>query len=483
MNAFDASAHAATPQLLSGRYRLREKLGEGRLAAVYHATDETLQRSVLVHVLRKELADKAALVQRFQTEISASAQRSHPALLEVFDSGVSSERPFMVTDYTVGLPLRDRGVLTPEYAILYMRQITGAVALCQTRRLPHPPISSSNVLVIDEGNVKLVESWQMPPGTVSLDLVHYRAPEITEGNRPGPTSTVYALGLLLYELLSGTRPVGGKDAQEIAQAHLTLQLPGISRMRPLLYLPSLDKLLRRATARFPDQRFAEVSAFATALDGIWHDISGDTRQLLVAPLSSVGPRSQPEPHQSAPAPVPGQAPAPAPARPAPPRSAPPRAPGTSRLQHYTAVTYHYWRRQGFIHALTGWLVIMLLLVVVVVGSYLGASYLAERLFGVRIPVIDLPSINLPTIDLQMPEWLQESTEGAILIVNINEGLNMRDQPGLNTNIIAVLPGGTRVRQLEGPVVANNVPWVRVRTEGEGEALEGWMSLNFLVQEP
>lgn len=97
----------------------------------------------------------------------------------------------------------------------------------------------------------------------------------------------------------------------------------------------------------------------------------------------------------------------------------------------------------------------------------------------------MPQINLPTLNLDVPDWLNRTEPGDILIVNISsvEGLNVRDAPGLSTNVIATVPSGTRVRKLEGPTVVDDVPWVRGRIDREGaQPLEGWMSQNFLEQE-
>ena len=129
--------------ILHGRYRIEEQLGIGRLAVVYRAYDARLQRRVLVHLLRKELADQEPLRQRFIHEAYDSARRSHPSLLEVFDSGEVGGRPYMVTEYVAGRALRELGALSLEQALLYFRQVVGAVAVCQLAGVPHPPISSA----------------------------------------------------------------------------------------------------------------------------------------------------------------------------------------------------------------------------------------------------------------------------------------------------------------------------------------------------
>jgi serine/threonine protein kinase len=448
---------------------------------VYHATDDSLQRSVLVHILREDLADQGALRQRFMEEISASARRSHAALLEVFDSGVMGERPFMVTEYVSGKPLRERGVLTPEYALMYMRQVAGAVALCHAQGVPHPPITSSNALLVTDGHVKLVENWVMPTTEAPTDLAHYRAPELTEGAPPGPASAVYALGLLLYELVTGSRPIGGRDAAEIAQAHLTMRIPSVSRIHAPFYLPALDNLLRQATARLPAQRIADPARFAETLDSVWRASTGSTQRLATLP-AALPPQpqryTQPQPavppahaRQSAPPPSPWRGP--------PPPSAPPQR------SLPRAVYAANQRRRSFARTTTSWFFVLLLLVAVAFGSYVGASYLADRLFAVQLPQIGLPAlpdINLPNVGVDVPDWLNPIAQGEPLTVNIRDGLNLRDEPGLNTNVVAVIPNGTTVYKLEGPREVDGVSWVRVRVEHNDETREGWMSLNYLTQE-
>src|SRR5919204_5950232 len=122
--------------ILHGRYRIEEQLGAGRLAVVYRAYDERLQRMVLVHMLRKELVDQEPLRQRFIQEAHDGARRSHQSLLEVFDSGEVAGRPYMVTEYVAGRTLRELGALSLEEALLYFRQVVGAVATCQAAGVP-----------------------------------------------------------------------------------------------------------------------------------------------------------------------------------------------------------------------------------------------------------------------------------------------------------------------------------------------------------
>ncbi|MGQ9928293.1 MAG: serine/threonine protein kinase [Chloroflexaceae bacterium] len=465
----EAAATPSSAPLLFGRYRVSEHCGDTRLASVYTAVDERLQRRVLIHLLRKDLVAQAQPRARFVAQIGQMARRSHPALLDVYDSGEAGGRPFMVTEFVSGRSLRDLGLLTPERALLYLRQVTSAVALCQSRRdadaplgLYHPPISSSNLLLVDEGQVKLLDSWLLPPGEVSADIAHYRAPELSEGQAATLATPVYALGLLGYELLTGTRPVSGGDARAIALAHLNARVPPLHEARPALYLPAVERLVARATARAPELRFPDAVTFGTALDALWRDLAAPTQPLAL-------PRSPAEARRAGAA---GTAALPSPARAASPTRA------SARPQPVDPATL---RRSNVARGLLGWAVLMGMVMLVAAASFFAVNALTGALKGVSVPGV--PWLSPVTGGSGGPfDWL-DTLFGAdeIYVINIAEGLNLRREPDATNpaNIITVVPNGTPVRKLEGPRVTGNIPWLRVRVTVEGRELEGWMSLNYL----
>jgi eukaryotic-like serine/threonine-protein kinase len=480
-----AATPTATP-VLFGRYRVQERLGETRLAAIYAATDERLQRRVLLALLRKDLVGQERPTQRFQAEISAGARRSHPALLEVFDSGDVSGRPFMIAEYATGRSLRSLGMLTVEQALLYVRQVAGAVAACQALRSPetpaglyHPPISSSNVILVDEGRVKLVESWHLPPGDALFDHAHYRAPELSEGAAATPAAAVYALGVLLYELITGMRPITGADARSVALAHLNIRIPAISGVRPTLYLPSMEALVAQATARFPDQRFPNAAAFGAALDALWRELGTETRQLAPVQTPRRGPVQTPRQGVST-----------------DPDNPPPRRSGLTGMSRVLPrerlgpqpIDAQTRRKRSFTRGLMG-LALMLSLILIVAGAgYIAAASLAPGLTNVQLPSMpsfpDRPALpGVPTAASDGPfGWLNDLLgRNEIYLVNIADGLNMRSAPDASddANIVVVVPNGTPVRYLEGPVVSGSITWLRVQTVVRGQAYEGWMSQEYL----
>jgi hypothetical protein len=462
--------------ILHGRYRVEEQLGVGRLAAVYRAYDERLQRRVLIHLLRKELVDQEPLRQRFLRESYDSARRSHPSLIEVFDSGEVAGRPYMVTEYVAGRTLRELGALSLEQALLYFRQVVGAVAACQLAGVPHPPISSNNIILVEDGHVELVESWLAAPATIALDIAAYRPPERAAGGPATPAGVVYSLGLLLFEMLTGRRAIDGDDPRAVAQAHLSARIPTLSEVRPLLHIPAIERLLQQATARRPEERPPDAAALGLALDDLRRAIARDTDRLEAPPVRP--PTLRERINRTTGALVAPRAARPAPAARAPSGGQPRRAPAPD----YAPAQLYGDRRRS----IGGIAVMLTLLLVVACGAYYGASLALGALANIQLPrpQLDLPS--LPDLGIGLPEWLTGVVSGGgqtLVVTGVpDEGLNLRAAPGLNTEVIGLLPNGARVRRIAGPQNVDGVPWLRVRARLPDGEREGWVSAHFVKPE-
>lgn len=451
------SATPAPAPILHGRYRIEESLGVGRLAVVYRGYDDRLQRRVLVHIFRRDLAGQDQLRQRFLSEAQSAAGRSHASLLDVFDTGEVGGRPFMVTEFVSGRSLREIGALSLEEALLYFRQVVGAVAACQAAGVPHPPISSSNVILVDDGHVELLESWATPAGERGVDLAAYRPPERTAGEAVGHAGAVYSLGLLLIEMVSGARVFAGDDPRAVAQLHLSGDVPALSRFQPLMFAPSLEELVRRATARDPQRRPPDAAALGQALDELRRSYAGDTEKLVAPPPKPPRRERSTNALGRRPDPPAGRAAAPQQA------AAPPAAPPPARRRRTPIL-----RRP-----IVGLAIVLALFGAVAYGAYAVATTAAGQFLG------GAPAIALP-------DWITGVVGGGgdVLVVTIGgvEGLNLRDAPGLESRVIALLPNGGRVRKLGEPQIVDNVPWVPVRAELNGRALEGWASQIYLRPE-
>jgi hypothetical protein len=274
---------------------------------------------------------------------------------------------------------------------------------------------------------------------------------------------------VLIEMLTGRRVMQGDDPRAVARQHMTMQIPTLSDIRPLIHVPTLERLLREATSPHPDMRPADAAALGAALDEIRRELSGDTRRLARPPVQA--PSLRQRINQSA-----SQILArPAPAQPLTPDPAPDRP--VDRAARRAAAN----PRRPFV----GIVVMLVMLGVFGFGAYYGISLVAEKLANIELPrpSLDLPA--LPDLGIEWPGWLTGivSGGGQVWVVNIDgpEGLNMRTGPGIQQPIITFLPSGTHVRQIGGPQSADGVEWIQVRAQIDEQEVEGWVSALYLRQ--
>jgi serine/threonine-protein kinase len=263
-------------ELLGGRYRLIEPLGEGGMATIYRAHDEQLRRDVAVKLLRPEYGRDSAFVARFRQEAQAAASLNHPNVVNVFDYGTDRAGPFIVMEVVDGGDLqsliREEAPLPPVAAAEIARQIADALAAAHARGIVHRDIKPSNVLLAPGGRVKVVdfgiarafsEAQLTLPGT-TLGSVHYFSPEQARGETVTPSSDLYSLGLVLFEMLTGQRAWRGESPAAVAMARLAGEAPAPSSLQPGVPR-GLDLIVRRALASDPDDRYPSASAFSQAL--------------------------------------------------------------------------------------------------------------------------------------------------------------------------------------------------------------------------
>ncbi|HEX8939600.1 MAG TPA: protein kinase, partial [Candidatus Limnocylindrales bacterium] len=269
-------------RVIGGRYRLVELLGEGGMATIYRAHDAQLERDVAVKLLRPEYGRDPDFVARFRAEAQNAASLSHPGIVSVFDFGTDPAGPFIVMEYVEGEDLatllRRNGPLPPRRAARLTAEVARALEAAHERGIVHRDVKPSNVLLASDGRVKVVdfgiaralsEAQLTLPGT-TLGSVHYFSPEQARGEQATPASDVYALGILLFELLAGRRPWEGDSAASIALARLQGPAPMVSEARAGIP-PVLEAIDRKALALEPAARFASAAAMADALDAFLAD--------------------------------------------------------------------------------------------------------------------------------------------------------------------------------------------------------------------
>ncbi len=267
--------------VLGERYQLTQTLGEGGMANVYLAHDLILDRDVAVKVLRLDLQNDPDTLRRFRREAMATLELSHPNIVNIYDVGESNGQQYLVMEYVRGTDLKKYIALNfpIPYArvIALMTQILSAVQTAHDHHIIHRDLKPQNILVDENGTAKITDFGiavalsenSMTQTNSLLGSVHYLSPEQARGSMPTRQSDIYALGIILYEMLTGTVPFEGESAVSIALKHFQQAIPSVRDFDPRIP-QALENVVMKATAKEPSQRYTSVSAMsadlATSLD-------------------------------------------------------------------------------------------------------------------------------------------------------------------------------------------------------------------------
>lgn len=256
-------------KMIAERYRIDSGIGEGGMADVYLAMDTILKREVAIKILRGELSRDPITLLRFQREASAVSKMNHPNIVDVYDVGEYEGRHYIVMEYIHGRTLKQlisqRGALDQQEAVDIMMQITSAVVHAHEHNIIHRDIKPQNILVKDDGTVKITDfgialahdSVQLTQSDAVLGSAHYLAPETTRGETQTNQVDIYALGIVFYELLSGSVPFRGDNPVQIAMKHLREDVPDVRSMNPSIW-QSVENIIRHATVK--NRKFRYQSA-------------------------------------------------------------------------------------------------------------------------------------------------------------------------------------------------------------------------------
>lgn len=266
--------------LLADRYRFERLIATGGMAQVWEATDLVLDRRVAVKLLHAHLTDDTTFVERFRREAIAAARLAHPSIVSIFDTYSGEGMEAIVMELVDGVTLRQeldrRHSLPPAEAVRIGVAVADALAVAHQSRLVHRDIKPANILlcqdervmVADFGIAKLDEGGDHTKEGTMLGTAKYLAPEQVEGRPVDARTDVYALGIVLYEMLSGRPPFDADTDAATALARLTTNPPRPRQIKADLPR-ELDDVVMRAMARDPDQRFdgaAELRAALQAAD-------------------------------------------------------------------------------------------------------------------------------------------------------------------------------------------------------------------------
>jgi eukaryotic-like serine/threonine-protein kinase len=298
-------------QVLAGRYELDSLLGAGGMASVYRATDRALERTVAVKVLDPPHDQDPVLVERFRQEARAAGGLSHPNIVAVFDSGSEAGVHYLVMEYVQGETLADtlrrHGALGPCWAAEVARWVCQALGAAHARGLVHRDIKPANVLISRAGVVKVADfgiasaaaTPSLTGGGIVLGTAAYLSPEQAQGGPVDARSDVYALGCVLYELLTGAPPSGADGPVKVA-ARQSAQPPAPpSRCNPQVG-PELDAVVMTALEHGPARRYQTAWAMGQDLEriaaggggddavGLWPAAAGPAAQAVGSPPAGSG---------------------------------------------------------------------------------------------------------------------------------------------------------------------------------------------------
>ena len=268
-------------QKISDRYEIIRSIGEGGMANVYLANDVILDRKVAIKILRGDLANDEKFVRRFQREALSASSLSHPNIVEMYDVGEDNGTYFIVMEYVEGKTLKQllkrRGALTLSEAIDIMLQITDGISHAHESYIIHRDLKPQNIMIKEDGLIKITDfgiamamnATQLTQTNSVMGSVHYLPPEQASGKGSSVRSDIYSMGILFYELLTGTLPFKGDNAVEIALKHMRDPLPNVKNYNPSIP-QSIENIIMKATAKNPKNRYETVAEMhadlLTALD-------------------------------------------------------------------------------------------------------------------------------------------------------------------------------------------------------------------------
>ncbi len=309
--------------VLGDRYTLLEVLGDGGMARVYLAHDNVLERDVALKVLREHYADDEAFVERFRREARSAAALNHPGIVQVYDQGRAQEEEdgtyYIAMEYVPGGTLKERivreGPLDHRVAAGVALCIAEALNAAHEHGIVHRDIKPHNVLLSASGEAKVADfgiaraasSKTVTETNLILGTSAYMSPEQVRGERVGPASDLYSLGVVLYEMLTGEQPYRAEDPIATAMKHLEEPIPHPRKLNPAVS-EGLDAVVVKLLAKNPEERYASAAVLAEDLRRVRNGLAP-----LAAGLGAAG----------ATAPLDGEA-----GRTAPTVVAPWRAPGT-----------------------------------------------------------------------------------------------------------------------------------------------------------
>lgn len=251
---------------ISGRYKVKSLIGGGGTANVYLARDMILDRDVAVKVLRPDFANEPEFIQRFHREAQSATSLVHPNIVSIYDIGEEDDLNYIVMENVEGMTLKQyiqqNGPVSVEKTLDIMGQLAAAIAHAHDNHIIHRDIKPQNILISHDGVVKITDfgiamalsATSITRTNAVLGSVHYLSPEQARGGVATYKSDIYALGIVMFELLTGRLPFSGESAVSIALKHLQSETPSPKRWNPDIP-QSVENIVLKATAKDPFYRY------------------------------------------------------------------------------------------------------------------------------------------------------------------------------------------------------------------------------------
>jgi tRNA A-37 threonylcarbamoyl transferase component Bud32 len=298
---------AMVGEVVAERYELEELVGTGGMSSVYRARDRQLDRNVALKILHEHHLEDDEHVERFRREARAVARLSHPNIVTVIDRGESEDgSQFIVFEFVDGENLKElierEGPLPVDEALRLAIGVARGLAFAHAEGLVHRDVKPQNVMISEDGRPQVtdfgiarsldIERGVTQTGTV-LGTSNYIAPEQASGEHVDACSDIYSLGVVLFELLTGTLPFDGENFVAIAMRHINEPAPDVRAFRPDIP-PRVAAAVERALQKDPRRRFRSMDEFATELEAARKDAKNGVAD-TAATVVKRPPRSRPRP--------------------------------------------------------------------------------------------------------------------------------------------------------------------------------------------
>jgi len=255
---------------LSDRYRIDAFLAEGGMALVYRAHDLRLERDVALKIVKDEAANSPDYQAAFINEARLAAKVNHPNLVNVFDQGVDGDFDYLVMELVEGKTLREIlakfGKIEGNRALDVIAAVLAGLSALHRAGVIHRDVKPENIILANDGRIKVTDFGLARPASKApsadaplLGTVAYISPEALRGQSVGARSDLYAVGIVLFELLTGEQPFNGEDSRAVARMHLQERVPAPSSLNPGVS-KEVDALVLKATSPSADSRFDSASS-------------------------------------------------------------------------------------------------------------------------------------------------------------------------------------------------------------------------------